>query len=108
MSDSCTVCGSSLIELGIDAVSRMLNSKGMWHWSYKSAGYKEVLDGLGEVEVAYNSYDLDLGDGSMVFVWKTRVGHVKVTGYYDSYSELEWNDDFEFTTPETKTITVYN
>ena len=107
MSDSCTVCGSSLIGLDADAVGRMLNSKGMWFWSYKAAGFKEVVGGLGEVEVVYNSYDLNSGDGNMLFVWKTRAGHVSVTGSYDSYSDLEWNGDFKFVTPETKQITVY-
>lgn len=107
MSDSCTVCGSSLIELDISAVGRMLTRVGMYNWSYRSAGYKEVIDGLGEVEVVYNSYDLNEGDGRMLFVWRTRVGHVSVTGTYDSYSDLEWNEDFKFVTPETKQVTVY-
>lgn len=107
MSDSCTVCGSSLIELDADAVGRMLNSVGMWNWSYRSVGYKELVDGLGEVEVVYNSYDLN-EIGTMLFVWKTRVGHISITGTYDSYSDLEWNNDFKFVTPETKQITVYN
>jgi hypothetical protein len=107
MSDSCTVCGSSLIELDISAVGRMLTHVGMYTWSYKSAGYIETVPGLGPVEVVYNSYDLNTGDGNMLFVWKTRAGHVSVTGTYDSYSDLEWNDDFKFVTPETKQITVY-
>jgi len=102
--DVCTACGTPLNELTADEVGKMLG--GMWKWSYKNAGYKETLSGLGEVEVVYNAYDLG-GEGLMEFVWKTRVGHVKVTGTYDSYSDLEWNNDYKFVTPETKQVTVY-
>lgn len=107
MSGSCTTCGTPLDQLSIDQVVRMLNHVGMWTWSFKSVGYKESLPGLGEVEVVHNSYDTNGNEGGQLFVWKTRVGHVSVTGSYDSYSDLEWNDDFKFVTPETKEVVVY-
>ncbi len=108
MSEVCTACGSSLEELDAFKVGEMLTRNGtMYRWSSKSVGYKENVSGLGEVEVVHNSYDMNTGDGAQLFVWKTRLGFLKVTGHYDSYSDLDWNYDYEFVTPQTKEVTVY-
>lgn len=107
MSDGCSTCGTLLSELTIQQVGRMLAQVDMWKWSVSKAGYKETIQGLGEVEVVYNSYDQNV-EGRQLFVWKTRVGHVKMSGSFDSYDDLDWNYDYKFTAPETKTITVYN
>jgi hypothetical protein len=107
--EACTACGQSLEELDALKVGAMLTRHmTMYRWSSKQAGQKEIVPGLGEVEVVYNSYDFSGGEeGSQAFVWNTRAGHIKVTGSYDSYCDLDWYMDYKFVSPKTKEVVYF-
>lgn len=108
MSDElCNVCGNSLENMNAQQVGDAIGRgwSGVWNWVNKAVGHKEMVQGLGEVEVVHNGLHPD-GEG-LAFVWKTRAGFVMMTGYEDSYNDPEWNYDYKFVTPQTKEITVY-
>lgn len=106
-SDICVHCGSSKPELSTEEIGALILKTSMWIWEEYSEGTKALVEGLGQVEVVYNSY-LSCDESSNVkLVWKTRLGHFAVEGYFSSYSGTDWSRNVKPAEQKTKEVIYF-
>ena len=96
MSDYCTACGQTIVDLTPQEVGeRLTKFRTMWLWEDYPVGHTNNVPGVGDVEVVYNSYlAADEGE-SIKMVWNTKYGYVGMDGYYSSYDGANWSGKFK-------------